>query len=45
MAIQIKFRPRKGLNMKAFGYSIVYLMAIFTALLVDHYTMPLLARQ
>lgn len=43
LAIQIKFAPRKGLNMKAFGYSIVYLMAIFTALLVDHYAMPLLA--
>lgn len=37
LAIQLKYRPRKGLPMKTFGYSIVYLMAIFTALLVDHY--------
>ena len=37
LAFQIKFAPRKGLNMKTFGYSIVYLMGIFTALLVDHY--------
>ena len=37
LAFKIKFAPRKGLNMKTFGYSIVYLMGIFTALLVDHY--------
>lgn len=37
LAFQIKFAPRKGLQMKTFGYSIVYLMGIFTALLVDHY--------
>ena len=36
-AILLKFKPRPGLPMKTFGYSIVYLMAIFTLLLVDHY--------
>ena len=29
--------------MKTFGYSIVYLMGIFTLLLVDHYLGALLA--
>ncbi|MDT0634238.1 heme o synthase [Spectribacter hydrogenoxidans] len=37
-AIRLKYAPRPGLAMKTFGYSIVYLMAIFTLLLVDHYT-------
>ncbi|HEX4871768.1 MAG TPA: heme o synthase [Nevskiaceae bacterium] len=36
-AWRLKFAPRPGLPMKTFGYSIVYLMAIFTLLLVDHY--------
>ena len=40
-AWQLKFAPRPGLAMKTFGYSIVYLMAIFTLLLVDHY-LPIL---
>ncbi|MGB7755775.1 MAG: heme o synthase [Salinisphaera sp.] len=36
-AVRLKWRPKPGLGMKTFGYSIVYLMALFTALLVDHY--------
>jgi protoheme IX farnesyltransferase len=36
-AILLKFAPRPGLPMKTFGYSIVYLMGIFTLLLLDHY--------
>lgn len=36
-AVRLKFAPVPGLPMKTFGYSIVYLMAIFTLLLVDHY--------
>lgn len=36
-AIRLKFAPRPGLAMRTFGFSIVYLMGIFTALLVDHY--------
>jgi len=36
-AIALKFAPRPGLPMKTFAYSIVYLMALFTLLLVDHY--------
>ena len=40
-AIRLKFAPRPGLAMRAFGYSIVYLMAVFTLLLVDHYLPPL----
>ncbi len=36
--VTLKYAPRPGLAMKTFGYSIVYLMAIFTLLLVDHYT-------
>ena len=36
-ALLLKFRPRPGLAMQTFGYSIVYLMGIFTLLLVDHY--------
>lgn len=42
-AVRLKFAPRPGLGMRTFGYSIVYLMGIFTALLVDHYTPPLVA--
>lgn len=40
-AIRLKCRPVPGLAMRTFGYSIVYLMAIFTLLLVDHY-LPML---
>ncbi|MDM4768860.1 heme o synthase [Solimonas sp. SE-A11] len=36
-AFRLKYAPLPGLPMKTFGYSIVYLMAIFTLLLVDHY--------
>jgi len=36
-AWRLKFRPQEGLAMKTFGFSIVYLMGIFTLLLVDHY--------
>jgi protoheme IX farnesyltransferase len=36
-AFRLKYAPIPGLPMKTFGYSIVYLMAIFTLLLVDHY--------
>lgn len=36
-ALLLKWAPRPGLPMKTFGYSIVYLMGIFTALLLDHY--------
>lgn len=36
-AIRLKYWPVPGLAMRTFGYSIVYLMAIFTLLLVDHY--------
>ncbi|WP_240954137.1 heme o synthase [Solimonas marina] len=41
-AIRMKWWPRPGLPMKTFGYSIVYLMGIFTLLLVDHYVGALL---
>ena len=36
-AYKLKFKPEPGLAMKTFGFSIVYLMGIFTLLLVDHY--------
>ena len=36
-AVLLKVAPRPGLPMKTFGYSIVYLMGIFSLLLVDHY--------
>ena len=36
-ALRLKYRPVPGLPMRTFGYSIVYLMGIFTLLLVDHY--------
>jgi len=36
-AVRLKYWPKPGLAMRTFGYSILYLMAIFTALLVDHY--------
>ncbi len=36
-AWRLKFSPVPGLPMRTFGYSIVYLMGLFTFLLVDHY--------
>jgi protoheme IX farnesyltransferase len=36
-AIRLKFAPVPGLPMRTFGYSIVYLMALFSVLLADHY--------
>ncbi|HEU0195728.1 MAG TPA: heme o synthase [Nevskiaceae bacterium] len=36
-AVRLKWWPVKGLPMKTFGYSIIYLAGIFTLLLVDHY--------
>ena len=36
-ALKLKFTQTPGIAMKTFGYSIVYLMALFIALLVDHY--------
>lgn len=40
-AARMKFAPKPGLAMRTFGYSIFYLMAIFSLLLADHY-MPLI---
>jgi protoheme IX farnesyltransferase len=42
-AVALKFFPRPGLPMRTFGFSILYLMGIFTLLLVDHYLQPFLA--
>ena len=36
-AVLLKWWPRPGLPMRTFGYSIVYLMGIFTLLFADHY--------
>jgi protoheme IX farnesyltransferase len=36
-AVRLKWAPKPGLPMRTFGYSIVYLMGIFSLLLVDHY--------
>jgi len=36
-AIRLRFAPVPGLPMRTFGYSIVYLIGIFSLLLVDHY--------
>jgi len=41
-ALRLKWWPLPGLPMRTFGYSIVYLMGIFTVLLVDHYLAPLI---
>ena len=41
-ALLLKFAPRPGLPMQTFGYSIVYLMGIFSLLLIDHYAAVLL---
>jgi protoheme IX farnesyltransferase len=40
-ALRLKFAPVPGLAMRTFGYSIVYLMALFTFLLVDHHIPPI----
>ncbi len=39
----LKVAPRPGLPMRTFGYSIVYLMGIFTLLLIDHYVPAVVA--
>jgi protoheme IX farnesyltransferase len=36
-AIRLRFAPTPGLPMRTFGFSIVYLIGIFSLLLVDHY--------
>jgi protoheme IX farnesyltransferase len=36
-ALRLKLSPRPDIAMKTFGYSIIYLMALFSFLLVDHY--------
>ena len=36
-ALRLKLSPRPDVAMKTFGYSIVYLMALFSFLLLDHY--------
>lgn len=36
-AVRLRFSDDPALPMKTFGYSITYLFALFTALLVDHY--------
>ena len=36
-AVRLKYAPLPGLPMRTFGFSIVYLMGIFTLLLIDHY--------
>lgn len=36
-AFKLRFTSANGIAMKTFGYSIVYLMGLFIALLVDHY--------
>ena len=36
-AIALKFSSRADLPMKTFGFSITYLMGLFTLLLIDHY--------
>ncbi len=40
-AIRMQSDKDQRLPMKTFGYSIVYLMALFTLLLVDHYLPPM----
>jgi len=40
-AWRLKFRPVPGLAMRTFGYSIIYLAAIFGLLLIDHYMAPI----
>lgn len=36
-ALQLKFKPREDSPMTTFRYSIAYLMALFSFLLIDHY--------
>ena len=36
-AVRLKLSPRADVAMKTFGYSIIYLMALFSFLLLDHY--------
>ncbi len=36
-AFKLRFTNTNGIAMKTFGYSIIYLMGLFIALLVDHY--------
>jgi heme o synthase len=36
-ALQLKFAPRQDSPMVTFRYSITYLMALFSFLLIDHY--------
>jgi protoheme IX farnesyltransferase len=40
-AIQLYRAKKRGIEMKTFGFSIIYLMALFAFLLVDHY-MPVI---
>lgn len=39
-AVRLYLRPSTPLPMQTFNYSILYLMGIFSALLVDHYVVP-----
>ncbi|MGB1581525.1 MAG: heme o synthase [Nevskiales bacterium] len=41
-AWRLKVAPQPGLAMRTFGYSIVYLMGIFSLLLIDHYVPALM---
>jgi len=36
-ALQLKYAPREDSPMATFRYSIAYLMALFSFLLIDHY--------
>ncbi len=40
-ALVLMFGKKKSAGMDAFWYSIIYLMALFAVMLVDHYVMPL----
>lgn len=42
-AMVLKLQPAPELAMKTFGYSITYLLGLFTFLLVDHYLPPLVS--
>jgi protoheme IX farnesyltransferase len=39
-AVRLMNPPNELFAMKVFGYSIVYLMALFAFLLIDHWLMP-----
>ncbi|MGD8378458.1 MAG: heme o synthase [Gammaproteobacteria bacterium] len=39
-AVKLNFSDDRTLPMKTFGFSIVYLMGLFSALLIDHYLPP-----